>query len=72
MLCIVVKQYVYRQRCLKKRLSPVEFSRYFFNFKNVEKYYAIKQNKLAKYMRKWNESIPEEVLSQMTHEHVEV
>ena len=47
-IAIVLKQYVYRQRCLKGKLSVTEFTCYVRSIKNSEKYYASKSNMLEK------------------------
>ena len=55
-IIVIAKQYIYRQRCLNKSLNIREFEGIVFENKNVEKYYAVKCNRLAKYYNKWNES----------------
>ena len=58
-ICLVIKQYIYKQRCLKKSLNMHELIRYIFSFKNAEKFYAIKNNMFSKYAAKWD---PETVI----------
>ena len=52
-ICLVIKQYIYRQRCLGKTLSSEELKYYILSIANTEKYIATKNNKLAKHERKW-------------------
>ena len=56
-LCLVVKQYIYRQRCTKKPLNSSEMVRLFYTYKNSERYNAIVNNKLRLHERKWNPNI---------------
>ena len=53
-LCIVFKQFIYRQRCLKLSLSKYAFINYVNEIKNSEKYYAVKSNKFNIHQKKWN------------------
>ena len=55
-ICLIAKQYVYRQRCLKKVPNPKEFVSMVRNMKNIEKYYAVKDNKLAQFYKRWDPS----------------
>ena len=54
MLCLIVKQYVYRQRCLKDVLCPKQVTNLFYHHRNIEKYYAIKDNTLSKFHQRWS------------------
>ena len=54
-ICLLAKQYIYRQRCWKKQLNIKEFIAIVFKIKNYEKYYAIMNSKLSKHQRKWRE-----------------
>ena len=54
LICIVVKQYIYRQRCLKKALNGHELVSILYRIKSYEKFYAIKNNKRATFCKKWN------------------
>ena len=52
-ICLVVKYYIYSQRCADQ---PVVFSHvknYIQTFESIEKYIAIKNSKLGKHLRKW-------------------
>ena len=53
-LCTVAKQYIYRQKCLKKSISVKEVSSLFYMCRNVEKYHALKNCSFLKYCKKWN------------------
>ena len=62
MICLITKQYVYRQRCQKKCLDFLELKRYIFNFRNCEKYYAIKDEKMRQFCSKWDPSNMKEAI----------
>ena len=53
--CVVLllKQYVYRQRCVNKPVNVLEFKRLVAECKNSEKYYAKKEQKMRSFFRKW-------------------
>ena len=53
LIIIIVKQYIYRQRCLQMPLSNRELKSIIFNVQNVELYYAKKDGIVAKYYKKW-------------------
>ena len=53
-LCLVTKQYIYRQRCLDKPLNMIELRYEFEKTKNIEKFIAVKNNRLLVHNRKWN------------------
>ena len=50
---LFLKQYIYRQRCLKMPLNFTEFKKYINKIKNIERYIAIKNEKLSCHIRKW-------------------
>ena len=52
-ICLVIKQYIYKQRCLKKELSHVECQAYIRTIEQNEKYYATKSQKIKKHNKKW-------------------
>ena len=52
-LCLVTKQYIYRQRCLGLSLSFANLKAIFSHIHNVEKYVAIKNDKLSAHWAKW-------------------
>ena len=53
-LCLIMKQYVYRQRCLKKPLIFEEYRTIIIQTNGIEKYIAKKNQKLYKHFRKWD------------------
>ena len=56
-LCLVTKQYIYKQRCLKKELSKTELSTTFRSLKNTELFIAKKNNKEYLHRQKWLTSV---------------
>ena len=52
-LCLILKQYIYRKRCLNQKLCAPELIRTIYSVRNMEKYIAIKNNKLGKHCKKW-------------------
>ena len=52
-ICLIVKQYVYRQRCLHKPVSCHEVKYLIWKQESVEKYIAQKNHKLDKHVKKW-------------------
>ena len=52
-VCLIVKQYIYRQRCKKERVCGAQLRREIWQTKNIEKYNAIKNNKLLQYQKRW-------------------
>ena len=50
---LITKQYIYRQRCLHKKLSSLECQSYVRMTEINEKYYAVKANRLDKHLKKW-------------------
>ena len=52
-ICLVTKQYVYRQRCLKAAISFPALRTYVQNIENIEKYIAIKNSKVSTHNKKW-------------------
>ena len=53
-LCLITKQYIYRQKCCGKKLEFFELRLIIYQLQNVEKYIAIKNNRLQKHLCKWN------------------
>ena len=47
-LCLITKQYIYRQRCLQQELSVTELKHNILQIERTEKYIATKNNKNAK------------------------
>ena len=52
-IILCAKQYIYSKRCLQQQLSPVEFKRIVLLCRNTEKYYAIKNNCIPNYVKRW-------------------
>ena len=52
-ICLVVKQFIYSQRCLKGELHFQFFYRKLNTLERIEKYIAIKNNKLGLHVKKW-------------------
>ena len=52
-LKILVKKYIYRQRCIQKPLSCVEIASIVKKQENMERYIAIKNDKLQIHLKKW-------------------
>ena len=52
-ICLLFKQYVYRQRCLGRNLNFTDFNVYVKEIEYMEKYIATKNNSLGKHQRKW-------------------
>ena len=61
MVCMLVKQYIYRKRCQKVAPNEPEVSAEIFRCKSTEKYYAVKNGQLIRFAKRWkcqNELIP--------------
>ena len=56
-ICVVTKQYIYSQRCLGKQLSFQEVKAKISKLKSIEKYIAVKNNKVDLYIKKWERSM---------------
>ena len=52
-ICLLVKYYVYRQRCLKEAISFSGLQQYITRIEQYEKFYATVNNKLHKHYKKW-------------------
>ena len=50
---LCAKQYIYGKRCLNEKPSTVEFRKRLYQYKNIEKYYAVKNNAIIKYVKRW-------------------
>ena len=64
-VCVILKQYVYRTRCLGEQLSRKGLDVVVSECKNFEKYYAVKDQRLYQYNKKWCGGDLEEYSSQM-------
>ena len=56
-ICLMAKQYIYKQRCLREKISYKGFIKQVCRVKAMEKYYATKNNRLKKYQVKWKETV---------------
>ena len=56
-LCLIVKQYIYSQKCLQRELIFREVKARIMEVQNVEKYIAIKNDKLNVHVKKWTGSL---------------
>ena len=52
-ICLIVKQYIYAQRCKAKQLCTQELKSIIVSTQNYKKYIAIKNGKLLKHNKKW-------------------
>ena len=53
-ICLLCKQYIYRQRCFDKKLFFSELKQLIFQIRNIEKYIPIENNCYRKHVRKWS------------------
>ena len=63
--CLILKQYIYRQRCLKQQLSFQELKTIIFNIRGIEKYIAKQNNRLTKHYNKWGGRESEEIANEL-------
>ena len=54
---LIMKQFLYQQRCLGKQPSFPVFRKYIQKYKNIEKYIATKNGKIATYYNKWENRV---------------
>ena len=52
-ICLIVKQYIYRKRCLKEMPNVNELINNILHIKNIEKYIATKNNRINRHLKKW-------------------
>ena len=52
-VCLVTKQYIYRQRCIAQNINITELKAIFSHIESIEKYVAIKNEKLNHHLKKW-------------------
>ena len=62
LMCLITKQYIYRQRCLGKVLSFPELRACIEHIQKIERYIAIKNGKLQVHLQKWEQ--PKHVFNQ--------
>ena len=53
-ICLVAKQFIYSQKCLRKMPHFNELQRLIKSIENVEKYIATKNQKIQMHVRKWS------------------
>ena len=56
---LIGKQYVYRQRCLKEPIQFQALKAQIFHIESIEKYIAIKNNRLRVHQKNWMECLGE-------------
>ena len=71
-LCLVTKQYIYRQRCMKKEIIFYELKALFKKIRNIEKYIAIKNGKIQIFNKKWKRKDRDSSLTEFIQEYVNV
>ena len=52
-ICLVMKHFIYKKRCLMQKLDFVSFLASIKNIEYVEKYIAVKNDNLQKHYKKW-------------------
>ena len=52
-ICLLTKQYIYRQKCLKKPLHFQSLKAHLWKIENLEKYISIQRNRLSIHQLKW-------------------
>ena len=73
LLCLVTKQFIYRQRCLKNTLHFPQLKSEINKVQNIEKYIAVKNNKLSIHQCKWHtqssvtQNVPEYIEQYIHH-----
>ena len=53
-LCLIAKQYIYQQRCLKGNISLHALKAVIAKTEDIEKYIALKNGKVLQHEKKWN------------------
>ena len=61
-VALVMKQYIYRQRCLQQNLNFQAFVRHLNTVINIEKYIAVKSEKYAIHEKKWGPTMYDGVI----------
>ena len=52
-ICLLTKQYIYAQRCLGRDINFLELKAKIRTAESLEKYIAIKNERLSKHQKKW-------------------
>ena len=58
LICVICKQYIYRQRCTMKPLNIIDLKTLIQSIQNIEKYNAIKHGRLSTHEKKWCRDYP--------------
>ena len=53
LICLITKQYIYSQKCLKKQLRIEGLRAKISNIQCIERYIAVKNNKVKYHQKKW-------------------
>ena len=53
-ICLLAKYYIFKTRCIKEALNEQAFRLETVQFKNIEKYNAIRDGKLERQEKKWH------------------
>ena len=59
-ICLVTKQYLYRQKCYGKKPAIQEITAEILNQERVEKYIAVKNGRALKHFKKWHPTTQQE------------
>ena len=60
---LVYKQYVYRSKCQGHKPQYAQLKSIVYQSKNIEKYYALKNQNFRRYAKRWNEQYDEDQLN---------
>ena len=71
-ICLVTKQYIYRQRCLGKPLCKYELKHLIYQVKNIEKYIAVKNGRIVQFNKKWTPDTKETRQGPLPEESTEI
>ena len=53
-ICLLVKQFIYSSRCLGNELIFAKLKAHVNKVQNIEKYIALKHNRIEKHLLKWS------------------
>ena len=53
MICLMLKYYIYKQRCMLKEPRFEEFKQSVWRHRTIEQYIAVKNSKIHKHIKKW-------------------
>ena len=66
-MVIMTKQYIYQKRCLKQQISRYEHMQLMYSARNIEKYYAAKNNRMGSCVKRWIIDLRVELANQMDY-----